>query len=340
MGNFFATNLIKKCFFVVVTFNSMVLLPNADAEPIDACITQKITMDLLGGRDDTPLVPVSVDDKSAALYISFASDNLYLHNSDIFNFVEKNNYNLYFKNDIRTKIDKHINGYSVVIKKMNIANIEIKDFPAILLEEKRDQSINGVPIIGLIGYKFFQNFSVLLDIPNNRITLLQIKDTKKCEFIYQTLLGSDYYSNPLEIDDNGATTRVKIGQNSYWMGLDTDVERTQIPEYLIKRNFLGITNSDIKTKVSTEINERFIMKPAKIKKITVGDYQINNISIDVSEKIRRGYLGIDFFKDKLVLLDFPTDMIYFSRKTINRQREGYNSHYNKIKTEDIRVYYK
>ncbi|OUI92478.1 hypothetical protein HK13_09375 [Acetobacter indonesiensis] len=223
---------------------------------------------------------------------------------------------------------------------MNIANIEIKDFPAILLEEKRDQSINGVPIIGLIGYKFFQNFSVLLDIPNNRITLLQIKDMKKCEFIYQTLLGSDYYSNPLEIYDNGATTRVKIGQNSYWMGLDTDVERTQIPEYLIKRNFLGITNSDIKTKVSTEINERFIMKPAKIEKITVGNYQMNNISIDVSEKIRRGYLGIDFFKDKLVLLDFPADMIYFSRKTINRQREGYNAHYNKIKTEDVRVYYK
>ncbi|OUI92479.1 hypothetical protein HK13_09380 [Acetobacter indonesiensis] len=117
MDLFFSTDLIKKCFLVVVTFNNMVLPPKADAEPIDACITQKITMDLLGGRDDTPLVPVSVDDKSAALYISFASDNLYLHNSDIFNFVEKNNYNLYLKNDIKTKIDKHINGYSVIIKK-------------------------------------------------------------------------------------------------------------------------------------------------------------------------------------------------------------------------------
>ncbi|WP_025886062.1 hypothetical protein [Asaia prunellae] len=53
-------------------------LPQAQAQDTSDCIDGAVTLPLLGGRGDSPILPATLDGKEIALYFSSAFDALYV----------------------------------------------------------------------------------------------------------------------------------------------------------------------------------------------------------------------------------------------------------------------
>lgn len=301
------------------------------------CLSAPITFDLLGGAMDTPIIPVDIDNKPAALYVSFAFDNLYFDDVDGFNFKHEIDDDFYGSIKVWNKLGEEEKGDPIILQSITFSGSEIDKVRAILIEKKSDDKIAGRPVVGVLGYNLLKNVSVLFDIPHNKIMFFLINGDKKCSPVYEHLLGAHYYEDDLQYGMKFPRVLVEISGKKYLFYMDTDLKNTEIPEEMITGRHLVIKKLENNTEVTTDMTSHYISQIGEIDSVRIGNFEMNNFPVQISQKILNGTLGLSFFQDKLVLMDFPHEKMYFSEPVKNIQNKGHNMHYHKVKRTNILV---
>lgn len=173
----------------------------------------------------------------------------------------------------------------------------------------------GLPINGIIGYDFFNNFIVRINYPAKKITLFNPNQFNKKLRNYEELPFRFYRKKPyvnLKVNDTTVTTSnlnflVDTGSGStFWL---LEGEHVRLPDVYFD-DVLGYG-----------ISSPIFGKRSRINQINFGNYKFNDINIaypDVEQiyqieqnVLRNGTLGAEILKRFKLYFDYGNRKIYF-----------------------------
>ncbi|GAN54083.1 hypothetical protein [Tanticharoenia sakaeratensis] len=303
-------------------------LCDAFAADTDACITGSISLPLLGGRTDAPIVPVRVEGHEAAMYVSPAFDQIYVRDA------AKAPFDFAYQGYERPV---EINGYHVIsateitIDDLQLGPIDLANIEAVKLHGLGTQMVQGRPIVGVLGYNLMRHAAVLLDMPHGRLTLFTIGQTADCQDVAGRMLGDDARSVPLAGKDDGWRIPVSIDGQKRLVGLNPDLavfavpsSWTEIPELApdaVARGKLVVIHYDEKSGLVSDGRE------IAIHDVDIGGTKLPDMTATIERDTDKAVLGTPFFADRIVLFDFPQNRFYFIPRTRNTRPPGHHLHF-------------
>lgn len=114
-----------------------------------------VILPLLGGEGDTPLIPVKINGKPAAMYVSPAFDYIYARNSEGIQFPKG-------YDDAKVVISGAYkeSAFHSNIDELVLDDIPLKDVDVVLLAKASTQMVEGRPIVGVLGRAALFRFTV------------------------------------------------------------------------------------------------------------------------------------------------------------------------------------
>lgn len=300
-----------------------------------SCIISSRSESLLGGATDSPLIPVQINGNKVALFLGPKTDEIYLVNSNYMNldkYIIKNSY-AYVYNDL-SKMEK---SRILNLDSLYFAGFFVRNVKAVLLNEPFDQKINEVPIVGIMGNKVLKNFSVLLDITHKRVVFYDVVNNCKNREEIKNILGGDYKTVPMENDEDFPRIKVKISGHEFYFYIDLDIDVTEIPIRIIKNNNIRISGDGHENSVRFSLGEGYISTVYSIDDFSIGNYNKKNMKVKISDKIENGSVGLDFFSNSIVLMDFINNVMYFRIVSETNKDFGHNLHFDKNKISNVYI---
>lgn len=293
------------------------------AEQIDKsdCIVTTFSLPLLGGEGDSPIIPIRIDGRNAAMYLSPDYDRIYVRDSKEFQF-----------DDSFDRVQVTINGYHteeatrIDIDRVQIADSKPGPVSAILLPDEKSQYVGDVPIVGVLGSAIFHNFEVVLDIPHRKATFFTILQNADCKGAMEYLVNPKAHSVAL---NDQYQIPVTIDQKRKWATLDPDFPLTVFPGDWDDLPELADGKVD-KGKRSVTHYGPFLSVGHRlsISDFQIGDEKIEENSVLVQDDVRGATVGIPFFANRSVLFDFPHHHFYFMSSSSVVPEKGHNLHFN------------
>ncbi len=188
----------------------------------------------------------------------------------------------------------------------------------------------GIPIHGILGNEFFQNFIVKINYASEVITIYDpkkysLKPCKRCEDMVLNFVASKPYITLQTVSDNRQEeVRLLVDSGSsdvMWLFDESNFIKESPKNYF--EDFLGLG-------LSGNING----KRARIPKLLVGDLQLTDVSTSFPEadaiikarfyEDRDGSLGGGFLKRFTVTFDYGNNLVRFKKN--NKFKDPF--HYN------------
>lgn len=307
------------------------------AEAQHSCIVASISETLLGGQSDTPLMPVKINDQPAAMFLSYDYDDIYVKHSSSLNFDKFADESLWGTVDVFNTFRKREKAEVVRVDTFSFGGFNVPHAKFILLKEAGNQSVQGLPVAGILGTVFLNNFAVLLDMKSRKITLFEVKDGCENKEEITKIMGGDFHETNINNNANRLEVGVKISGHKMYFFINPDLDMTEMPVGWLADYHIPLVKKDEKTEVRFTGGEGYISNIATVESLSIGDDIEKNRKIKVADKIFEGSLGLDFFADKVVLVDAVNSRMYFRKSDGVSQDPGHNLHFETSKNANIDV---
>jgi hypothetical protein len=307
---------------LLVCLSSLIVMPSgrADADDLSRCVMGAGILPLLGGTGDAPIIPVRINDRDAAMYISPGWGGIVVRNSEDFQFPDGRQEEKIFINGYHTE-----EVHRIVLDDLQIGGASSDHVAAIRLPGEATQSADGRPVVGVIGHEMFANTQILLDMPHGKMAFLTIRDGADCRDAAQHLMGKEARSVP--IDDDNEIPMVIDGKERR-AELDPDLNITALPSSwddlpelapaAVHKGELSVTHYD---KFATAGRQ---MSLADFK---IGGVQLQDNSVVIQRDIMKAMIGTPFFATRVVLFDYPNQRFYFESVKGDPRPEGHDLHF-------------
>lgn len=308
-----------------------------EAEARQSCIVASISDNLLGGQSDTPLMPVKINNQPAALFLSYDYESIYVKNSASVNFDKLIDESAWGTEYVLNTFGKREKAHVIRVNTFSFGGFDVPDAKLVLLKGEGRQSVQGLPVIGIIGNVFLNNFSVLFDVKNKKITFFEVKDGCENKEEITEIMGGDFHVVNIHNNANRLEVAVKISGRKVHFFINPDLDMTEMPVGWLAGYHIPLVKKDEKTAVRFNLNEGYISNIATVESLTIGDDTEKNRTIKVADKIYDGSLGLDFFADHIVLIDAINSKMYFRKSDGNSTDAGHNLHFETSRNASIDV---
>jgi len=288
------------------------------------CIEGAVTLPLLGGSGDSPIIPATLDGRPIALYFSHGFDGLYVGNMDGFDTYDTHQSRMITTNGVYTDPQPLIQAGHLAIGPLDMGTpdmIQLEDYPT--------QKIGSRPLIGVIGRAAFSKLAVLLDMPHSAFALIRFSRDSACRFAQAELIGTGAQALPLY---GKGLISISIDGVERDFVLDSDAPVTTIPaKWLapVKDDPADPTGNSGVALYGT-IHSR--LRRTTVKSLRLGDLSLGPMSVYAQDDLAMGLLGTDFFQTHIVLFDEPNDRVYVLPSAPLSQKPGNNLHFDRFRT--------
>ncbi|WP_438381195.1 hypothetical protein ABHV46_08970 [Asaia sp. BMEF1] len=287
------------------------------------CIDGAVTLPLLGGRGDSPILPATLDGKEIALYFSSAFDALYVGDMEGFETEDTHKTLSILTNRVHTETRPVIKAGQL---KLGALDLQTPDM--IRLDDYPMQQIGTRPLIGTVGSVFFENLAVLLDMPHGVFALIRFRQDEACAKAPSEFIGSGAQALPLSGNDS------VIGQidgKKRELTLDSDVPVTTLPA-----SWLNVPKEDAEKDTHSSAVAVYGALHSLLHRTTLKDSRIGNISLDgmpvfAQTDLGVGMLGVDFFQSHIVLFDYPNHRVYLLPARSQITHAGSGLHFDRFR---------
>lgn len=235
-----------------------------------------------------------------------------------------------FRNSKKIKLkgfgnDDYIDGLKSTNNKLSVRGYSDNNHEVyIVLDQEFNLSSQiGLPVNGIIGYKFFENY------------LVETNYSKKKIFIYKNdskikkKLGEKYENSSLLIENSKPYLQTKITINNKIidakMLLDTG-NSDALWVFLNQNNKIEVPNNNFDDYLGRGFSGQIFGKRARIDKLSITNFDfdkplaafLDTISIKKSNIIqdREGSIGAEILKRFNIVYDYPNSKIYFKKNEL------------------------
>lgn len=308
-----------------------------EANARQSCIAASISENLIGGQSDTPLMSVKINDQPAALFLSYDYDDIYVKNSSSMNFDKFVDESVWGTVDVFNTFRKREKAHVIRVDKFSFGGFDVPHAKLVLLKGVSNQSVQGLPVVGIGGTVFLNNFAVLFDVKNKKITFFEVEDGCENKEEITKIMGGDFHEVSIHNNANRLEVAAKISGRKVHFFINPDLDMTEMPMDWIAEDHIPLMKKDEKTEVRFTRGEGYISNIATVESLTIGDDTEKNRKIKVADKIYAGSLGLDFFADHVVLIDAINSKMYFRKSDGTSTDTGHNLHFETSKNASIDV---
>ncbi|OIQ21316.1 MAG: hypothetical protein BM557_03430 [Flavobacterium sp. MedPE-SWcel] len=216
-------------------------------------------------------------------------------------------------------------GVNGSINGMDITNVEELDFAGIKLENQEvitldishlEENLNE-EIYGLIGYDLIQDYDVLFDYENKKLTLINPDHFEDYKSEY--LSGAKLETTPITLEQHIPVIKAQINNKTYSFGIDSGAESNLMDKSLfnsLKNNLENITTDYL---IGADNNPTEI-KSAEVKSTKIGNKDFKNLVTAFSDisHLNQGYglkldglIGYEVLSKQKTLLSFKRGELIF-----------------------------
>ncbi len=196
------------------------------------------------------------------------------------------------------------------IKNFEWASIKKKKMPAMALDLKHLEQITETSISGIIGYEFLKNYILFLDY-KNRFGRLEKNSKSQIETPLLVI--------PFKMQEHLPIVKTKIGNKTYFLGLDTGagvnvlnkcrIKKLKIEDYSKPhRIYLTGLSSQIARNTSLTVH-RTVIKKETFQNMRFVLADINHFN-DFDDLLVDGFLGYPFLKHGSLTINYKKRKIY------------------------------
>lgn len=316
---------MKKIFLILIF---MCHIQQVWAEERRSCVAAALILPLLGGRNDTPIIPVKVNGRDVAMYVSPAFfGGLYLRESQDFTLRPGR---------IRGRITENA-GHTVpaeisFLDSLEIGGAKVDSPQFIRMPGVVTQTIDGKPLVGVIGDSILSNFQVLIDMPHARLALLKISRDDSCTDVEKKLLGDKVYSLPMRGDR--WKIPVKIDGIEKLFSLDPDTGVTVVPlgwTIIPELNQNAVAKGErVMIRYTSSLGDGVMGRKVIVHDMHVSDDELPETSVIVQDGTGDAVIGTPFFENHQVLIDYERKIVFFSDSRNLMKSSGNNLHFAQI----------
>ncbi|WP_231502816.1 hypothetical protein [Gluconobacter thailandicus] len=267
------------------------------------CVTAPIVLPLLGGEGDAPLIPVTVNGKRAAMYVSPSFDSIYVRNAQGITFPDGGEPTTVLMNGTyreqasRSRIDK------LVLDETPLKNVDV-----IRLDTPSTQVVDGRPVVGVLRRTALSSLAILLDIPERQFAYLDFSNKEVCKGTIDGFLGKDSHSAEMEDD---FTVHIRIETRKKRVSFDPDLTYTTFPSFWMSS--LKDNLQVLETQKKFTHYDRFMSvgQAAQVRNLFMGGVPIRDEKVLFQDEVDIGNLGLPFFADKVILWSLGRNRLYF-----------------------------
>ncbi len=195
-----------------------------------------------------------------------------------------------------------------------------------------DDSINlssklGIPINGVIGYSFFQNYLVNINYVNHKIKLYNTNFFKEKRLKKYDKNALKFFADkPFLLTDLSINNQLKQGlmlldtgnSDGFWHFDNTSINTENCINDYLGRGFSGDIYGSRCRFEQLQINDYFIKKPLVVKPDSLS---LKNVILN---KNRIGSLGGEYLKRFHVVFDYQNKQVYFKKNKNFKNKFDYN----------------
>ncbi|GAN55156.1 hypothetical protein [Tanticharoenia sakaeratensis] len=310
----------------------------AHADDIADCVTGTIVLPLLGGRTDAPIIPVRVEGHDAAMYLSPDFSDTLVRSPENWTFdgsgprhdvsVDSNGYH-------------HVPGAEMQIDDLQVGGADVGAISATKLRGAASQTIEGRPIVGLLGNTFLSNSLLLLDMPEGKLVFFTTRQNGDCADVAQRIMGAASRSVPMKPHHEIWNIPISIDGQMRDITPDTDLAINAIPsswadvpelapDVVAKGEFVKIDYMAARGAVSDG-------RRITLHGLPLGGMVQPATSVIVHPDLGNAILGLPFFINRIVLFDFRNRRFFFLPEMVNTQPLGHHLHFEQAVVSNTSV---
>lgn len=284
----------------------------------ERCVTDAAILPLLGGPADAPIIPVTIDNHPAAMFVSPLFGHLFVHNAG----------DIWFDQGITRRMiaQDHVPVLSETtrIDTLQIGPITLHDLIAERLDGEARHSISGRPLIGLIGRPLFKRLLLMLDVPHEKLGIMIWRKSPDCSSGPSVIFTRIPQS--LAMDDR-ARVMAQIDGRKVRLTLDPDLGMNTLP---VSDPANSASADDLARDPQVVTRFGAITRGARhvFHSFQLGERQLGPTEFLVLENIDEGTLGESFFRNNVVLFDFPDGQFLFAPGTPHVSQPDLGLHFD------------
>lgn len=230
-------------------------------------------------------------------------------------------------------------GYWTDLDMLKLGTAVVHGAPAIVIDRPDLPTLDGRGVIMSIGYDIIGNYATLIDLPGRRLSLFRHRP-HGCQDLRGLFTGPTYDA-PLQMSPTGQTDIVDVTLNGkiVEMQISNGSNVSIISTRDARRAGVSGQDAASDTQVRTEASRVGLGYRRRFETLSLGGYIARRPQLDVDPRITYNPLGLDFFKDKLVLLDFPGERMTFqtSRGTTPDGFRTGSDRFGTVQTKNVSV---
>ncbi|AQS90072.1 hypothetical protein A0U94_02830 [Gluconobacter albidus] len=281
---------------------------HAQAADIHDCVTAATVVPLLEGRGDAPVIPVTVGTLDAAMFVSFDAPETTVWNTTALNFSPTGRPRVLTEDDGTSTFV-----YNTALEDLRVGNAAPVTLPAELMPPMTEESVNGRPLIGMLGVDVISKGPVILDEPHGKLIFLRVRYRKPCADIGHILLGNNIRTFPLLrawITPVGIP--VTIDHQKRMAGLVPDYAENAVPARWIAS---GAIPAEV-MRTAPLVRTDFLWNSLTGKRVPLpgyafGDGPGHTENVIVEPGLSNALLGAPFFAHRVVMIDIPDEQVAF-----------------------------
>jgi len=293
------------CFVNCALADELILPAGVDVPA--ACVAHVIALPLLT-RNGSPAVPVTIDGHKGAAYLGFSQTT-----TGVFETPEKG----WDREEVvksQSVTGDGVSSYTHV-RELDIGRGRTQPFRAIDMGDSGSGKIGGLTLLGVVGADILSHYDVLLDMPGRRVTLFRRGDAAGCRPM-GTWLGPDTVATPLMRDEVGYNDLAQVRLNGQLVGMRLEPGSNAS---ILRRDdalAVGVTDAMLAQddRVRTQAGAALLGWRHHFAPVGLGSWDKGAFDVDI-ESAQYNLLGLQFFRDRVVLAAFDDGMLYFAPQT-------------------------
>ena len=213
---------------------------------------------------------------------------------------------------------------------LSIDHQKPSDRKGYLLPEPDNRSVNGLPIVGMLGRDILPDGAVVnLDLPGRRVTISA--PPVNCPTFSRPLLA-----HSIDMQQEILLVPIKINGTLVDAVLEPDLPVSILPREVARKT--GISDADLENdpSVVTKFGRGVLGRRHQVNTLDVGDVQLQKFAFDVEDNVTNAMLGANFFDFGQGIFDFQNQKFLF-KQTTRILPAPTNMHFDQTKVVYIRI---
>jgi hypothetical protein len=268
------------------------------------CVAHVLSLQLLTG-DGSPGVPVTIDGTDGMAFLGLTQETTGVFDRPEMDYPHG-----------RALAVQTVTGtgrtYMTRIDRLALGRGMAQDIESVMLGPIGDRKVAGRPVLGILGYDILGNYDVLLDFPDQTVTLFKETEAPGCLPVSR-LVGGAPYAAPLMPDTRGMDVLVQVAIDGVPIGMELEPGSNASIIQVHDAADLGADAAALADdpRSRTDAGIAIVGHRHRFTHVVLGTYHGADLTADVTPSAFN-VLGMNFFRGRRVLFAFPSRMLYFS----------------------------